>query len=59
MNKEKDADEKKPLPHDEAIDDPEQAGKKAIEANRKNNYDNDPQQRENEKKDAEQWRNEG
>ena len=59
MDKEKETNEK-PLSDDEEINDPAGLGKKAIEADRKvNPKNNSSQQKADEKKDAEQWRNEG
>ena len=60
MNKEKETN-KKLTSDDEEMNDPASVGKKAIEADKKVSHEsNNPSQQEaNEKKDAEQWRNEG
>lgn len=60
MSEENNNKEKSSVENDE-MNDPAKAGKKAIEAGKKINEQNKPdQQKENEgKKDAEQWRNEG
>jgi hypothetical protein len=55
------ASKEKPLDKKEELENPAEAGRKAIEADKKINKQDksDQQKNDEEKKDAEQWRNEG